>query len=44
MTIIHKIYEEYEERKVGIAVLYSTRNDNLKGNRIGPSLFYWSKL
>ena len=29
----------FEEKKVGVAILYSTRDDNSKGNRIGPSLF-----
>ena len=33
-----------KKKKVGVAVLYSTRYDNPKGNRIGPSLFYTSKL
>ena len=44
MTIIQKIYGKYEEKKVGVAVLYSTRFDNPKGTRIGPSYFYTSKL
>ena len=29
----------YEDEKVGVVVLHSTRFDNSKGNRIGPSLF-----
>jgi hypothetical protein len=33
-----------KEKKVGVAVLHSTRYDNSKGNRIGPSLFYASEL
>jgi len=33
-----------KEKKVGVAVLDPTRYDNSKGNRIGPSLFYTSKL
>jgi len=28
-----------EEKKVGVAVLYSTRYGNPKGTRIGPPLF-----
>ena len=35
-TIIQKIYEE---KKVGVAVLHSTRFETLKGTRIGPPLF-----
>ena len=42
VTIIQKIYDKFEEKKVGVAVLYPTRYDNSKGNRIGPSLFYAS--
>ena len=29
---------------VGVAVLYPTRYDNPKGNRIGPSYFYGAEL
>ena len=32
------------EKSVGVAVLHSTRYDNSKGTRIGPSLFYTSEL
>ena len=31
-------------KSVGVAVLHSTRFDNSKGTRIGPSLFYASEL
>ncbi len=34
----------FEEKKVGVAVLYSTRFDYPKGTRIGPSLFYTFNL
>ena len=33
-----------KEKKVGVARLKPTRDDNSKGTRIGPSLFYTSKL
>ena len=33
-----------QEIKVGVAGLKPTRYDNSKGTRIGPSLFYTSKL
>jgi hypothetical protein len=33
-----------KEKKVGVAGLKSTRDDNSKGPLIGPSLFYTSKL
>jgi hypothetical protein len=33
-----------KEKKVGVAGLKPTRYDNSKGTRIGPSLFYASKL
>ena len=36
--------ENFEEKKVGVAGLKPTRYDNSKGTRIGPSLFYTSKL
>ena len=42
--MIQKIHEKYEDKKVGVAVLESTRFDNSKGTRIGPSLFYTSEL
>ena len=32
------------EKKVGVARLKPTRDDNSKGPRIGPSLFYTSEL
>ena len=32
------------EKNVGVAGLKPTRDDNSKGPRIGPSLFYTSKL
>jgi hypothetical protein len=32
------------KKKVGVARLKPTRYDNSKGTRIGPSLFYTSKL
>ena len=31
-------------RKLGVAGLKLTRDDNSKGTRIGPSLFYTSEL
>ena len=34
----------FEEKKVGVARLKPTRYDNSKGTRIGPSLFYTSKI
>ena len=43
-TIIQKNYRKYKEKKVGVARLKPTRYDNSKGTRIGPSLFYTSKL
>ncbi len=33
-----------EEKKVGAARLKTTRYENSKGTRIGPSLFYTSEL
>ena len=33
-----------KEKKFGVAGLKLTRDDNSKGTRIGPSLFYTSKL
>ena len=33
-----------KEKKVGVAGLKTTRDDNSKGTLIGPSLFYPSKL
>jgi len=41
---LQKIYGKDERKKIGVAVLHSTRYDNSKGNRIGPSLFYASEL
>ena len=43
-TIIQKNSEDSEEKKVGVARLKPARYDNSKGPRIGPSLFYTSKL
>ena len=34
----------FEEKKVGVARLKLTRDDNSKGPLIGPPLFYTSKL
>jgi len=39
-----KLTEKYKEKKVGVARLKPTRDDNSKGNRIGLSLFYTSEL
>ena len=39
-----KIYEKYEEEKIGVARLKPTRYENSKGNRIGSSLFYILEL
>ena len=33
-----------KRKKVGVAGLKPTRDDNSKGTRIGPSLFYTSEL
>ena len=33
-----------EEQRVGVAGLKTTRDDNSKGTRIGPSYFYTSEL
>ena len=42
--MIKKIYGKDEEKKVGVAILKPTRNENSKGTRIGPSLIYMSEL
>ena len=52
--IYYKLLKKFEIRteriteiwreKVGVAGLKPTRYDNLKGTRIGPYLFYTSKL
>ena len=39
-----KINRNFEKKKIGVAILKLTRDDNSKGTRIGPSLFYTSKL
>ena len=44
MNVKGKNIRKCEEKKVGVAVLHSTRYDNSKGTRIGPSLFYASDL
>ena len=47
LVIISRLFKKFiifYEKKVGVAVLHSTRYDNSKGNRIGPSLFYASEL
>ena len=43
-TNLQKIMKKHKEKKVGVARLKTTRTDNSKGTRIGPSLFYTSKL
>ena len=47
-SFILQLYRKFtgnnEERKVGVARLKPTRDDNSKGPLIGPSLFYTSKL
>ena len=43
MTNLQK-YLGYMKKKVGVAGLKSTRCDNPKGTRIGPSLFHTSEL
>ena len=39
-----RTHPEDKKEKVGVARLKPTRYDNSKGTRIGPSLFYTSKL
>jgi len=41
---LQKNYGKYIKKKVGVARLKPTRDDNSKGPLIGPSLFYTSKL
>ena len=39
-----RAHREKQEKKVGVARLKPTRDDNSKDTRIGPSLFHTSKL
>ena len=43
-TAIQKVDNKYKNKKSRDSRLKPTRNDNSKGTRVGPSLFYTSKI